>query len=343
MVAGHICLDVIPAIDHPVAFTPGALLEVGAATLATGGPVSNVGLALHKLGLSVALAGKLGDDLFGKAVLEFLKESGIGLDRHMIIDQGATTSYSLVISSPGADRIFLHCPGANDTYGSEDLLSLLDQLCKGPERPRLLHFGYPPLMARMLGDGGSELERLFRGARELDLMTSLDMAMPDPSTMAGKANWKSILRKCLPYVDLFAPSLEELQFMLGKLSPERLAETCLDWGAGLVCIKMGEAGIFLRSRSARFSSEWNRVELRHPCFEVEVAGTTGSGDATIAGLILGILRGLTPLETARAACAVGACCVEAPDAVSGIKPWGEVQARLAGGWAVYEHSNIAKN
>ena len=57
VVAGHICLDIIPdlgtftAQGFAQAFHPGRLIEVGNETICTGGPVSNTGLALLKLGI----------------------------------------------------------------------------------------------------------------------------------------------------------------------------------------------------------------------------------------------------------------------------------------------------
>ena len=49
VVAGHICLDIIPTIPHErIEFEPGRLLQVGPAVLSTGGAVSNTGLALHR-------------------------------------------------------------------------------------------------------------------------------------------------------------------------------------------------------------------------------------------------------------------------------------------------------
>ncbi|MGZ3675869.1 MAG: carbohydrate kinase family protein, partial [Ktedonobacterales bacterium] len=63
-VAGHICLDVIPAMSGASdALRPGALVHVGPAQFATGGTVANVGLALHRLGMRPRLIGKIGDDL----------------------------------------------------------------------------------------------------------------------------------------------------------------------------------------------------------------------------------------------------------------------------------------
>ena len=84
VVAGHICLDIIPTITTPARdFTallkPGALLEVGQATLCTGGPVSNTGLALHRLGVPTRLVGKVGDDLFGELLLRIVDRIGPGL------------------------------------------------------------------------------------------------------------------------------------------------------------------------------------------------------------------------------------------------------------------------
>jgi len=65
---------------------------------------------------------------------------------------------------------------------------------------------------------------------------------------------------------------------------------------------------------------------------VQVVGTTGSGDATIAGFLAGLLHGLPPERVIAAAVAVGACNVEAADAISGIPTWAEVQRRIQSGW-----------
>jgi sugar/nucleoside kinase (ribokinase family) len=79
-------------------------------------------------------------------------------------------------------------------------------------------------------------------------------------------------------------------------------------------------------------SAWADQELWAPSYQVVVVGTTGSGDAAIAGFISGLLRGLSPEETLKAASAVGACNVEAADALSGIRSWEATLAREADGW-----------
>src|SRR6478735_6864996 len=95
VVAGHICLDVIPVLHGPAKIEPGRLMEIGPADMSTGGAVPNTGLTLHRLGVPVRLMGKVGDDLFGNAVLEVLRARDPQLAGHMVVRADETTSYSI--------------------------------------------------------------------------------------------------------------------------------------------------------------------------------------------------------------------------------------------------------
>ena len=316
VVAGHICLDIIPAFPpHGAAFEPGKLVKMGPATIATGGAVSNTGLALHRLGIATQLMGKVGNDLFGRAILDFI---GPKLAAGMIVADGATSSYTIVINPPGVDRSFLHCTGANDTFTAADIDA---QKLTGA---RLFHFGYPTLMRSIYNDGGCEMEKMFRQAKRAGLTTSLDMSYPDPQSEAGRVDWPAWLRRVLPNVDVFLPSLDEMQLMLHThATAPTIAQQLRDWGVVIAGLKMGDNGLYVR---------WPDRELHAPCFQVKVAGTTGAGDATIAGFLAGYLRGLPAEETMTLASAVGACCCEAPDATTGIRTWDETRQRIQAGW-----------
>lgn len=360
VVAGHICLDVIPQFpEGTLALSPGALLKVGPAIRSTGGAVANTGLALHRLGFKVRLAGKVGDDLFGREILTILRQHGPSLADGMIVSKNDTSSYTVVISPPGVDRTFLHCPGANDTLKSRDFPSTAFAGAK------LLHFGYPPLMRQMYLSGGRELSQLLSRAKKAGLTTSLDMAEPDAASEAGKVDWPALLRKVLPHVDLFVPSVQEILFMTdrpawkritqkhGAIKVDRdvdwallrkLSERLLGWGAAVVMIKLGDQGAYLRTttdprRLARMghcrptdTRAWLGRELVAPCFKAKVVGTTGSGDCTIAGFLGGLLNGLGAEGCLEAAVAVGAASVEAADATSGVPTWTAIQKRLRAGW-----------
>ena len=166
--------------------------------------MSNTGLALHRLGISTRLAGKVGDDLFGQAILQIIRSHGERLADGMQIDPTASTSYTVMINYPGVDRIFLHCPGANDTFSADDVPY------EAIRQARLFHFGYPPIMRTIYQDDGTQLVELFRRAKETGATTSLDMAFPDPASASGRADWRRILERALPQVDIFLPSVEEI-------------------------------------------------------------------------------------------------------------------------------------
>ncbi len=357
VVAGHLCLDIIPSFDGSTGSDlplPGQLLQIGPAVLSTGGPVSNTGLALHRLGVPTRLMGEVGDDAFGTVVRELISSYSPELAKGIIVARGKATSYSIVLSLPHCDRSFLHCPGVNDTFEAADLD--LDAIAHA----RLFHFGYPPLMARMYENEGRELATMFHTVKSLDVTTSLDLAMVDPDSAAAQADWPTILRATLPDVDVFLPSIEEVLLLLRRsefvrmtergalldqVTPglvHELASQLLEWGTKIVAFKLGRRGLYLRTADDLSSfgkaapaslPSWNGRELWSPVFHItRFGGTTGAGDATIAGFLAALLAGCTPEETLTLACAVGACNVECADAVSGIKSWDETWARIRTGW-----------
>ena len=364
VVAGHVCVDIIPTFgEAPIPLEallrPGHLTRVGPAVISTGGSVSNTGLALHRLGIPVRLMGKIGQDLFGEAILSVFRSHSPALAEGMIVSPHEASSYTLVINPPGVDRIFIHCPGTNDTFGAADVP--LDDV-----RPaRIFHFGYPTLMQRMHLDDGAELVQLMAGVKAAGVVTSLDVSQPDPASTAGRADWQKILERTLPHVDIYAPNLEETLYMIDRPRYTALtggsaaqavpdgdllrqtAGRLLDMGAAIVALKLGDRGLYLRTSADRGRlgalagllpaelTGWVDRELYTPCFRVRVAGTTGAGDCAYAGLLAGLLYGQSIEAVLLSAAAAGACSVEAADATSGLPHWDDVQARLRAGWPQY--------
>lgn len=364
IVAGHVDTDIHPAIPplreglHSL-LVPGKLVEVGPAHVTTGGAVSNTGLALHRLGFTARLVGKVGNDAFGFLVLDNYRRVGERLADNMIVDPTVATAYSICITPPGVDRMFWHCPGANHTFCSADVTD--EQLRDGD----LFHFGYPPLMRRMYAAEGAELAALFKRAKAAGLTTSLDMTLPDPDSESGRLDWPAILSRVLPYVDLFVPSLDEIAFMLDPVrgprireqsaagvplggcdagEVQRLCARLTAMGTAVVMLKLGRQGAYLHATNdaARLGAcgragpadpaAWRGAALQAACFTVQVAGTTGAGDCTIAGFLAAVAQGLGPAEALRMAVAVGSTSVEGRDGARELPPWRTIAARLARGW-----------
>ncbi len=363
VVAGHICLDIAPAFkreghkDIMDILAPGKLTNVEGVSISTGGAVANTGMALAILGINTVLMGKIGDDYFGGIVLKLAEKRGFS--RGMRVVRGASTSYTVILAPPGVDRIFLHDPGANDTFCADDI----DYgLVAGA---RLFHFGYPPIMRRMFSNHGEELVEIFRRVKGLGVTTSLDMCLPDPSSEAGRADWEGILKRLLPYVDIFAPSIEETLYMLDRqyfkhineisrgkdiveaLDMDKLpflGRNILDMGARVAVIKCGIKGYYIKTSGPEAirgmgkaappdTDKWASRELLQEAFRAPaVVSTTGAGDTSLAGFIAALLKGMSIEDSLRVACATGAECVQAYDALSGIKPLEETVELLKKGW-----------
>ena len=360
--AGHICLDITPVFPSGAQYdrlssllVPGRLIQVEAADVHTGGSVANTGLALKLLGCDVTLMGKIGDDSLGTMIQSILARYGAD---GLLIDPESSTSYTVVLAVPGLDRIFLHNPGANDTFTGADIPE------EALEEAVLFHFGYPPLMRRTWENDGEELISLFRRMKEKGIATSLDLAAVDPSAPAGRADWRRILAGVLPYVDFFVPSFEELCWMLDRKRYDRLAagggdmtdgldleaevlplaEELLSLGSRVVVIKCGSSGMLLRSAGkaavdgigTRLELEreaWSQQTMLQPCFKADIVRSgTGAGDTSIAAFLAAMLSGRKPANCLALASAEGACCVTAYDALSGLKPLDELEDRIRIGW-----------
>ncbi len=344
IVAGHICLDITPVFasgkTQPLAsvLTPGKLVQMKDVNISTGGAVANTGLALKVLGADAELMGKVGDDEFGRIVLGRLRD--YGAEGGMLVSKDSSTSYSVVIAPPGTDRIFLHNPGANDTFRAKDLD--FEKIAQAD----FFHFGYPPIMRHMYENEGEELAGIFRRVKEAGLTTSLDMAAVDPDSDAGKADWGKILEKVLPYVDYFVPSAEELCFMADRpryeewmtraaggdvtsvISVEEdirpLAKRVLDMGASSLLIKCGAPGMYFTD---------GKKEIFERSYKPErVLSGTGAGDTSIAAFLKARMEGRSIEESLHLAAATGASCVEAYDALGGLRSFEELERRINEGW-----------
>ena len=336
VVAGHLCLDLTPALaggwPHP-----GGLVEAGPLHFSCGGPVGNVGSALWRLGFPVRLVALVGDDRLGGIAIDWLRALGSQPGVRIVPKQ--TTSYSIVVAPKDCDRAFLHCAGANSVFTSEDIRD--DDL----HGAAWLHFGYPPLLPAITADGGNELAAVFERAKASGLRTSLDFCTI--GSAAAAIDWRTVLQNCARSVTVFAPSIEELRVALrepprpdGDTDDVRsLAQALIAMGFTVVVIKLGTKGVYLatsddeRDLAAwQLAAEWRARELMAPCFRANFVNATGAGDCTIAGFIASVAAGSGPEQALTMAVAAGAASVEGPDASSGVPSMAKLQARISTGW-----------
>ncbi|MCY0891975.1 MAG: carbohydrate kinase family protein [Acidibacillus sp.] len=372
LLAGHASIDIYPELSSTTnsfsSFQPGALIHVENVRFSVGGAVLNTGIALHRLGMSVRLSVRIGKDPYGVILRDLIEkqlnqESGCPYSKSEceFIESDDVTSSVIVLNPMNTDRMFLYCPGTNRSFDICDVQGLsLNGI-------QLFHFGYPSLLERMYMDDGRSLLTLFKELRNKGIIVSLDLSMPDLHSPAGKVQWDEFLKRVLPEVDIFMPSIEEIMFMMYRSRYEEIkscthsfndgvteqdletiSKNILALGVRIVGIKLGSDGLYVRTSSVdthvyndfllpdwwsnKLELSWSNRELIVPCFKVNTIGTTGAGDSTIAGFLCGLIQNMSIEETMKFAVGVGACCVEELDSITGIPQMEKVNQRIVDGW-----------
>lgn len=318
-VAGHLCVDLTPAMSAPPTTAPGRLQEVGALGVSLGGCVANTARALARWGLTPAVRADIGSDALAQLVRELVTAEGWD-PRGLISVPDATTSYSVVIEPPGADRTFWHHPGANDHLTEVDI---------HPAGVDIIHVGYPSLLAGLRRDHGAALRSLFERAHAAGCATSLDLAVVDAASPAGGTDWGAFLDAVLPVTDIVSPSVDDLRSIASSADASwadadaaALADALVRRGAAIAMVSAGADGLRLavgdEARLTRAGAAvaglrgWAGARLATDVIPPpRFVSTNGAGDAASAGLLAGIAVGHTPDR------ALAMAATTAADAIAG--------------------------
>lgn len=290
-------------VRHPP--PPGGLNLIRSIQLTTGGNVCNTGIAMAKLGMKVAAAGMVGDDVLGKAVTERLSEAGLDTSAVFTTDR-AQTSATVVAVEPGGERCFFHTPGATPLLDAEAFRRCLP-IFKQCAFVQVGYFGLLPGLTDELPQVLGEL----RSAAP-DTKIALDTVNPP-------AEWKR-LEPILPQLDLFAPSRTEAEALTGEKTPQQMvAAFRKHMKQGLIGIKLDSDGCYLDDGHA---------SVTVAAAKITVVDTTGAGDTWFGGLLTA-LRHNMPLEKAgRFANRAAADCCTALGASAGVKNFEQTLARI---------------
>ncbi|MBX3442839.1 MAG: sugar kinase [Planctomyces sp.] len=303
-----ICAGLIVA-DHVSAPIPAWPASGGLATtdrieFTIGGCGANTAVDLARLGVDVALAGRLGRDPAGEVVREMLTTRGVACDL-VSASPTAQTATTLVVNVRGEDRRFIHAVGANAEFTGLEIP--LDAVA----RAGVLYiggFGLNPALS------GANVAKLFRAARAAGCVTVLDVVFGDPEPVRG------MLAEALPETDVFLPNTDEARQLTGLGDPLLQARHFRELGAATSIVTAGPAGAFVSTSTGGYHL---------PAYPVEQVDGTGGGDAFVAGYIYGLLQNADLHESLRYGAALGASCVQAMGATTGVLERDQLEAFVA--------------
>jgi len=292
-----LCAGIIVAdqVCEPISRIPaaGQLALTSRLSFTIGGCAANVAVDMAQLGLSVGISGCVGDDLFGRALVDMLRERGVQTDGLICVSE-VPTAGTFVINVQGEDRRFIHCLGANAEY---DPARITD---KELQRHRILYLGGYCLLDNISPE---RVRDLFERARNLGVRTVLDVVVGDREDCW---NW---VAPVLPWTDIFLPNNDEAARITGETEPWKQAQRIRGAGCKTVVITCGGDGAIYSGPAGNFAIGVHRVPIIDP---------TGTGDAFVAGFVSGWLRDLSPADCLRYGSALGASCVQAIGATTGI-------------------------
>lgn len=265
-------LYILDILGRPVSRIPdgGNVAFIDEIRLTVAGTAGGTVVDCAKLGLRCLAVGAVGDDEKGSFVLHRLEAHGIdttGMQRL----SGVPTSATILNVRPNGERPALHQRGASDHFALRD--DDYDIVLDAP----IVHLGGTGLLRALDGEPS---RRLLAEAKRRNRLTTFDL-------IAATAGTLPLVMPLLPHIDYFMPSIEEARDMSGLSDPSDIARFFRDLGAGCCIFTMGAGGSFVANGDGEF---------RVPAFDVEVADTTGCGDAFDAGMICGLSRGFD-LET----------------------------------------------
>jgi len=292
------CLGILvaDAVGSPIDEMPekGRLRLFDKMELHIGGCAANSGIAMAKLGLDIAVAGKVGDDTFGRFVKETLEGHGVDT-RGVVTDAEAPTSFTFIMVGSDGQRRFVHTMGANATLCEKDVDMNLVREAK------ILHVAGTMVMPTF---DGVQTAHVLEQARAAGVTTCMDMVFND-----RVEDYMPVVGPCLPHLDMFLPSIEEAERVTGTSDPAAIAARLHDAGCGIVAVKLGSEGSYVSGEGEA---------ARVPCYKVGVVDTSGAGDSFVAGFLAGRLRGWGLEESARFGNAVAAHCVQALGCTAGV-------------------------
>ncbi len=255
------------ALIDMVCETPGVRLTDADRFVAHfGGAAANVALVAARAGARITLAGGAGDDVWGRWLLERLREGGVDVSRFQLlpgletpqafvtVDTAGEPTYDLR-GAPVATIMTALSDGLEEVVEESAALVITTNTLVGPEERELT------MRARQLA---LELDRpvIFDANLRLHRWSSRTDA-------AASAN------ACLRGALLVRANRAEAELMTGEQDPERAAMALVKSGAKLVVLTLGREGAILRGGMHADASGV-------PC---TVVNTAGAGDA-VSGILL---------------------------------------------------------
>lgn len=294
---GTNAVDFLIRVPHYPEFD--SKVEVSDYIRAAGGEIATAVAGLQRLGLKTAYIGRFGLEATGDFGIKTLTDEGVDVSYAEQIEGAVTQIAFIVIDERNGERTVLWKRDAKLSYSPEEVP------VQAVEKAKLLHLSPHDTQACVT---------LAEAARQAGTIVSIDIDKHFEGT-----------EELLPNVDMLICSEQFPSLILGDCAPEEGIKKLQErFGCPVVGITLGEKGSLTLSGGEIHRSRAYAVP--GGCKD-----TTGAGDSYRAGLIYGVLKGLSIKEASRRANAVAALKCRAVGARTALPTEGELEALIVAG------------
>lgn len=279
------------------------LLSAGSLKLVPGGKGANQAVAMARLGASVAMAGRVGNDPFGAQLLASLQANNVDTSL-IVVDQQASSGVALIFLTSEGNNAIVVVAGANMRVGQdrESRAQILAALAQAKALVLQLEI---PL---------ETVTTLIAAGRERGIPVVLNLAPAQPLA------WE-----ILKQVEVLVVNEPEASMLCGqqiKHAEDAHSAALLlhKQGIATVALTMGEQGALLVIGDGSGGTR----SIYQPAPRVEVVDTTAAGDCFVGALTVALTEGQAPEDALRFAVYASALKVTKFGAQSGLPTRAEV-------------------
>lgn len=268
-----------------------------------GGKGANQAVAAARLGGSVCMVGRVGQDAFADLLLQSLAADGVdtaAVER----DADEPTGVALIVVEQGGQNLIAVAPGANARVGAREVDRAADRLNSGSILLLELEVPVPTVEQAVVAAHQ-------RGSRVI--LNAAPASSVLPETLLRQVD--VLIVNEVEAATLFGCSVGSIEEAAGA------GRAALDRGSGAAIITLGAAGAVV--------VEPGGVTRIEP-YRVVAIDATAAGDAFVGALALSLVRGADLVTAARLAAAAGAAAVTRPGAQSSLPTRADLQTILDG-------------
>ena len=279
-----------------------------------GGDTSNALIAAVRQGAKGGYITKLGDDTFGRMLLQLWHDENVDTEGVAIDAAAPTGTYFVSHGTHGHTFSYLRAGSAASQIRPSDVPAAL------VERARILHVsGISQAISASATDTVFHAINVARAAR---IKVSYDPNLRLKLWPIDRA--RAIICATIPLTDYFLPSLDDVRLVCGEDDPIAILDWCHRQGATTVVLKMGKEGSWVSKGEAR---------TRIMAYPIEAVDATGAGDCFDGSLLARLAAGDDVVTAARWASAAAALTTTGYGAVAPLPTADRVAQFLASGAA----------